>query len=463
LFISRGHTRSRSIPGPPFTCYWEYSPLNGPKELKTHEVVSAGGIQITESDGNRWPPPKGGDFIDCGSEFFSIKKEWVTTKYPYTVFRTRAIGSPFDYGPSKVYGNMMIANCFGSTAFAYQGSQTVNNGPFDKRLLKPNFPPDLSSTRSQLEVKGQIAAAACAPSNQVANAASAVAELLRDMPSVPGVGLWKARLRAAETLAAGASEFLNGIFGILPTISDMTQFYTGVHKVDRTVDQFIRDSGRVVRRHFVFPKERTQTETDVSLENGVASYSPVGCGTSSNGLYNIPSQCLPRYKTIRTRVVEREIWFSGAFTYYLPPWFDTHDRKDRMRLTAKLLGAEPDLNTLWQLAPWSWAVDWFVNAGTWIKSLQALLNYGTVMRYGYVMEKTTITDTYSAGAVVGSPQPPYNVAFTPPYPAVHPVTLRTTVKKRIQANPFGFGLSWDGMSPVQKAIVAALGITRVVR
>jgi hypothetical protein len=241
----------------------------------------------------------------------------------------------------------------------------------------------------------------------------------------------------------------------------MVSFYKGVHVIDKFVDQVIRDSGHNVRREFHFPKERTITETELA---GVSS--PVGYSGNTNNFYAGPSKCLPSYKTIRTRVVEREIWFSGAFTYHLPDWFDTSSREDRMRLTAKLLGAEPNLDTLWQLAPWSWAVDWTVNAGSWIKSLQALISYGTILRYGYVMETTTVTDTFSAGDVVtipGSDGSNSRQSFTAVYPRPAPVVLRVTTKKRIQANPFGFGISWDGLSTVQQAIVAALGITRVVR
>nr|QDH88983.1 MAG: hypothetical protein H1Rhizo26FD1798_000003 [Leviviridae sp.] len=93
------------------------------------------------------------------------------------------------------------------------------------------------------------------------------------------------------------------------------------------------------------------------------------------------------------------------------------------------------------------------------------MSYGTVLRYGYIMEKTTITDTYSAGKLVGLPDPSYLAVpgFKPPYPVVSPIVLRTTVKKRVQANPFGFGLSWDGLSSIQQAILAALAITRVVK
>jgi hypothetical protein len=270
--------------------------------------------------------------------------------------------------------------------------------------------------------------------------------------------LWKSQIRTAELLAAASGEFLNGVFGVLPTISDITQFYTAVNKVDRAVDQFIRDSGRVVRRRFVFPKERTITEE--ILTN---SSSPVGYGPSVANMYGFPSRCLPVYETIRTRVIERETWFSGAFTYHLPGWFD-NNRADRIALTAKLLGTQPDLNTLWNLAPWSWAVDWVVNAGTFVENVSAHLDYGTVMRYGYVMEKTTTTDTYSAGKVIRDPISTYVTGFRDrPYPPIAPIQVRCTVKKRIKANPFGFGLSWDGLSPIQQAIAAALGISRAVR
>jgi hypothetical protein len=37
----------------------------------------------------------------------------------------------------------------------------------------------------------------------------------------------------------------------------------------------------------------------------------------------------------------------------------------------------------------------------------------------------------------------------------------TTVKQRLPATPFGFGLTFDGLSTKQKAILTALGITRV--
>jgi hypothetical protein len=39
---------------------------------------------------------------------------------------------------------------------------------------------------------------------------------------------------------------------------------------------------------------------------------------------------------------------------------------------------------------------------------------------------------------------------------------RFSVKRRREANPFGFGIGWEDLSPTQLAITAALGITRLL-
>jgi len=39
---------------------------------------------------------------------------------------------------------------------------------------------------------------------------------------------------------------------------------------------------------------------------------------------------------------------------------------------------------------------------------------------------------------------------------------KTVHKSRFPANPFGFGVGWEGLSPTQLAITAALGITRAL-
>jgi hypothetical protein len=68
-----------------------------------------------------------------------------------------------------------------------------------------------------------------------------------------------------------------------------------------------------------------------------------------------------------------------------------------------------------------------------------------------MMDHSIVSHTYTLdkSGLVGSTVP------------VQPLTMVTETKQRVGANPFGFGLTWDGLSPLQKAIAAAVGITRL--
>jgi len=458
LFINHGQTKSRTVPGPSLYYREDEKVLPDPKWWAGTPIRSViAGTQITESDGNRWPPPKGGRFEDFGSEFFSQKKEVVNSTFPFSVLEFRQVTSPNRFG--RISGSL-VANCFETTSNASYWSIPAANPP------KFNFPPDLSSSRESLVEKGTNAIAACAPSNQIAQVASSLGELYQKVPQIPGASTWKSRLEAISTVArSSADEFLNVAFGVLPTIADMGEFLKATHNYDKAYDQFVRDAGRIVRREFRFPKEVSVTEE--VLTNVI---SPAGhvknktSGTSYDWWSPNYGKATPGYETIRKRTVERDIWFSGAFTYHLPGGNDTPSEMDRKRLMAKLFGAEPDMNTVWQLTPWSWAVDWVSNASSFVKNLQSFHDYSTVMRYGYVMETTTVTDVYTAGQITAPVAATYAGWYKPVFwPSVSSVTLRTTTKKRIQANPFGFGLSWEGLSSFQQAILTAIGITRAVR
>lgn len=469
MFILRGKTKSRVIPGPTLSFHeskWKSDdqPVTDPWITTSPKVLGTlGGTQVTESDGNRWPlPRKGKPLGDFGSEFFTQKKEVLTQAFPYTRVNVNRVSTAF--GSYGIFEGNLVANCFDTTVNNPSGYSCAA-----KRPLKVSFPPDLSSSRAALNAKGAIAVSAVSPVNQIANAASSIGELLQDLPRIPGIALWEARLKALATLGASGDEFLNYIFGISPTISDMETFLKGVHNIDKRIDQFVRDSGRSVRRDFHFPTEKTVTTEvipNVYSPAGWMVWNPSGPEPYSDWATHL-GVYLPARETIRTRTTERDIWFSGAFTYHLPKGFDPLDVGDRRKLMLELFGAKPDLNTLWQLTPWSWAVDWFSNASQLVTNWQNYINYGSILRYGYLMETTVTTDTYSAGKVVSADRsvdpPSQKVRIGKPFPVVSSVTLRTTTKKRIQANPFGFGVSWDGLSTVQQAIVAALGITRVVR
>jgi hypothetical protein len=74
-----------------------------------------------------------------------------------------------------------------------------------------------------------------------------------------------------------------------------------------------------------------------------------------------------------------------------------------------------------------------------------------VMRRGYIMCSTREKHTYT--------HPGINIVNYGPTGALVE-SFQTTSKMRLRASPYGFGLTFDGFSPRQLAILAALGITQ---
>lgn len=301
-----------------------------------------------------------------------------------------------------------------------------------------------SKDTSGLDQYGATAIAQCAPINPNAELNVALSELYKErLPSLPGIQTWK---RRTEILRAAASEFLNAEFGWLPLISDITDTANSVRLSREILKLYHRDSGRNVRREFTFP-----TSTSVS-ETNIGSYSPSTSpfiGGQWPPAFGIVLAAAPVTQTIK---VSSRKWFSGAFTYTVPGQSDSWSNVERIGADAdKLFGITLTPDVLWELTPWSWAVDWFTNTGDVIKNVNNFVLQGLVMRYGYMMEETSVEITNQLG------KNPFNGTLD--YAKIPPQTLTYNAKVRRPANPFGFGVSSGGLSATQIAIAAALGIT----
>jgi hypothetical protein len=121
-------------------------------------------------------------------------------------------------------------------------------------------------------------------------------------------------------------------------------------------------------------------------------------------------------------------------------------------LAKEILGVDLTPEVVWNLTPWSWAVDWFSNVGDVLSNISDTIDDSLLMRYGYIMEHTIVRDTYTRK---------YDRPFWDKSVLLDSgVSLVTETKLRRRANPFGFGMSWEGLSPKQLSILASLGITR---
>jgi hypothetical protein len=322
----------------------------------------------------------------------------------------------------------------------YKGPCVMDSGKFPTTLGSAKGP---SADSSYLDPFGAEAISLVDPSNPNAEAGVALAEIIRERKlPIPVIQGWKRRTELAK---AASSEYLNAVFGWLPLVDEMKNVAQSVRDGNTILENYSNASGSFVHREFEFePIESTET---TNLGTGVPTIA-AGSGPGF-GFVGTPGQCS------RERVSTTRRWFSGAFTYHA----DSENSSFQKALgygsdAEKLFGISLTPDIVWELTPWSWAIDWFSNAQNVIHNIGAFKLAGLVMRYGFIMEEISIVDTYHlTGFRMGGALPgPVNVPSA---------TFTYTVKRRREANPFGFGLSWDGLSPTQLAITAALGITRL--
>jgi len=308
------------------------------------------------------------------------------------------------------------------------------------------FPPSARSSNSTLNAVGTQAIAACAPTNNVASLATALLEFYREgVPKIIGASTWKSRASAARTAQSSGDEFLNVQFGWMPLVADVVDVAHGTRHLNKLLKQYVRDSGRMVRRRHSFPPIESVETVAVKTK---ASPSLIG-GESFSTVADFAT--LNQGTVFRERKTTLRRWFSGAFTYHIPN--DTGLEVFKHASTAdRLLGIELDPETLWNLTPWSWAIDWFSDVGDLVKNVTSWSSDGLVVKYGYVMEHSIVRDTYYFSGPTG-----YITKEARP----EIVVLVTETKLRRKATPFGFGFNFSSLTGRQKAIIAALGITRV--
>jgi len=280
------------------------------------------------------------------------------------------------------------------------------------------------------------------PTSPVANLSQGVAEIIREgIPKMVGHTLTHGKDNLRKAIGG---EFLNWEFGWKPIIGDLKAIARVVIEHDELLNQLERNSGRNVRRRHKFEPliDVTSNQQTVSALLYAQGLGPVMANAVSHG------------GTKLTQVDRREtnIWYSGAYTYYLQPRSkEKKAQADRIAAQAQyLLGLDLTAEVVWELAPWSWLSDWYANIGTNLTNASRFQEDSLVQRYGYLMVKTI---TESTRVVTGA------ATWATPIPSAS-LTTRTTVMSRKKATPYGFALNPTSFTGRQWAILGALGLTK---
>jgi len=303
---------------------------------------------------------------------------------------------------------------------------------------------------------GGTAIARCRPAKPQVDLAAAIGELrFGGIPSVIGSLVGRART-VKEVFRESGSEYLNLQFGWIPLLRDIQDLSKAVIDSRRILQMHEKQLNKLLRRTYRFDTARESSEglSKTRSSYNIPVYAQVAGSNVNTGAslsYQVPQEI--------TRTVTTS-HFSGGFRFYYPDISTALD--DLAEIEAKanlLLGTRIDPEVLWNLQPWTWLSDWFVNFGDVLGNLSAIISDNLVMQYGYIMqhihlqkEITLPRGLRSVGAY------PYGSTVFTDKPLV--VTMDYHSKMRTPASPFGFGLTPEQFTDQQWAILAALGISR---
>lgn len=267
---------------------------------------------------------------------------------------------------------------------------------------------------------------------------------------------------ASDTLRHGAhfykglgSDYLNAKFGWEPFISDLQGFAKALAEASGSLKPYSAHRVRGMRPIEVVANATTQPGVPFVTSILPSGFPPpylrpgmrqiTNSGAANRGM---------RYEFTAGFSEETHRWFEGEFSFF--PYL-TSDPDNFLARYTSLMRKDITPSTLWELAPWSWMVDWFADIGSTISANEFAQNPSIISSYAYAME--TITHKYySSVTVEDNPADSY---YTYVGPRAFYQVIEITRKRRIRANPFGFNpVTNTSLNPGQWAILGALGVSR---
>lgn len=308
---------------------------------------------------------------------------------------------------------------------------------------------------SSLGTYAQQAYQKVAPTAVVFDAAQFLGELREGLPSLAVDSI----RRGAKLYRELGSDYLNIEFGWKPFINDLIN--AGKALAGAT-NMLAHQGKRVHRKHGVPGLQRQQEvrmdDTTLTLKSGNIGLRQATFGLPMNVGY---SAWAPMGDAYFLRTMERSQWFEGEFTSFYSLGFNPDDFLSRWN---ELVNLKLNPSVLWELAPWSWLVDWFLRIQDSIDANMLANSDKLVMHYGYAMEKTILRDLVSISTRPGQTSQPVasEYRYSPGLPGKYSFVSETTHMRRIRANPYGFKIGGaSGLTNGQLQILGALGLTKL--
>jgi len=249
------------------------------------------------------------------------------------------------------------------------------------------------------------------------------------------------RLMQPKTVA---DNFLNHQFGWVPFLSDIRKLYRTHQNAEAIKRQLTRNNDRWTTRKVVLD---TSTDTNIWGYGNGMSVEPAGYYIGT--LFDTGASPTWELKEEIRSVVSAV----GSYKYYRPEFDkdlpDYNSAWSSMQRDLTMYGARISPSNVYRATPWTWLVDWFSDFGDNIDTMTDIIQDSVAARYLFVMKHSQREQVFTQ---------------TLPFSSGHvslkwSATMEGKIRKQA-ATPYGFGLSWNLLSPTQIAILAALKIMR---
>jgi len=422
----------------------------GTTNFSAEQIVQS---QRTMSQDTGWPLVR---YARKTYDKYDLPAPWVFTHWDW--------GTGFITQKSSLessWHSLNVTTQRGNNLTAYQVSHSGPALLADHSLYGFYSDSELSFAEQSLWTKGSEAVKIARPNKPTIDLSVTLGELrFGGLPRLLGSMAGRSKT-LVELFRNGGKEYLNLQFGWLPLLRDIQSAVMLVSDGRRILEQYERDIDRLIRRRYSFPDQVTVDST-LALAPTHSSYkrapgTPWGFPAEDHLTFQPSGQVPEQVNRTTTKT-----WFSGGFRFYHRSVPEALQELSLFEEKANLLlGTRLDPEVLWNLAPWTWLSDWFINFGDVVGNASALLFDDLVMQYGYLMRTTIQEQTISwpQGLFYRRPTSALGSVWERVPKGAYSQTISRVTKQRGRASPFGFGLTGD-LTDQQLAIIAAVGISR---
>jgi len=301
------------------------------------------------------------------------------------------------------------------------------------------------------------------------NLAVDLSEMLFDgLPKNLGHALLGSAPNKRELVRALGSDYLNYMFGITPVVKDIDSLVRILRKSASIIDTWKKNDGRQVRRRraWTLPDQLTAYNKTLSTQLSVAAIVPTSASNHAAMPTNLSSFENWTGSIESNTVTSTQYSFSSTFEYQLDQLIPEYPEPIRSLmfggysneaivdalLLMRQFGLDPKSinspSTYWNVLPYTWLLDWFVNTGDLMSSITAFQTQGLKLTYGYMSAHQV--SRFSADYRFTAASSVYEGS----------VSITSKRDRRIRATPYGFGTTFTGLNSVQLSLLAALATSR---